>query len=245
MQSLDVAPRRDFRWFGVLFAIVFPTLITWGYFVYAARYATGIQQATYLVVKCIQFAFPLVWVWAVLREPVRCGRPDFRGLVWGAAFGGLVVAAGWQLFHFVIRDTAAFSAAAAKIHPKIAAFGIDSAWKYAILALFYSLIHSLLEEYYWRWFVFRELRTLVPLWPAIAVSSLAFMGHHVVVLREFFDQLPWVAWLLSAAVAVGGAFWAWLYERTGSLYSTWLSHLLIDAGIFWVGYDLIRDALPG
>jgi membrane protease YdiL (CAAX protease family) len=48
---------------------------------------------------------------------------------------------------------------------------------------------------------------------------------------------------LSSAVAVGGAFWAWLYERTGSIYSAWLSHLLIDAGIFWVGYELVRDAL--
>jgi membrane protease YdiL (CAAX protease family) len=122
-------------------------------------------------------------------------------------------------------------------------FGIDSLWKYAVLGVFYSLIHSLMEEYYWRWFVFRQLRELVPLWPAIAVSALAFMGHHVIVLGEFFKEAPWLAWLLSSSVAVGGGFWAWLYERTGSIYSTWLSHLLIDAGIFWIGYDLVREAL--
>jgi uncharacterized protein len=48
---------------------------------------------------------------------------------------------------------------------------------------------------------------------------------------------------LSAGVAVGGAFWAWLYERTGSIFGPWLSHLLIDAGIFWIGYDLIRQSI--
>ena len=142
----------------------------------------------------------------------------------------------------MLRDTSAFAAAAPKIHAKINQFGIDAAWKYAVLGVFYSLIHSFLEEYYWRWFVFRQLHKLLPLWTAILISALAFMGHHVIVLSQFFSELPWLAWLLSAAVAIGGVFWAWLYDRCGSLYSAWLSHLLIDAGIFWVGYDLVRDA---
>jgi len=248
-QSIDLdqrnAPHRGLRWFGVIFALVFPTVITWGYFVFAARYPGGVQQATYLVVKTIQFAFPLVWVWAVLREPLRRRSAGSRGLLLGAAFSALVVAAGWLLFDLALRDTAAFSAAAAKIQEKIARFGIDATWKYAVLAVFYSLVHSLLEEYYWRWFAFGQLRGLVPIGPAILVSALAFTGHHVIVLNEFFRELPWLAWLFSAGVAVGGVFWAWLYERTGSLYAIWLSHLVIDAGIFWIGYDLVGDAMSG
>jgi membrane protease YdiL (CAAX protease family) len=231
------------RAFGALFAIVFPTIITWGYFVLAARFPTGVQQAIYLSVKTIQFVFPLVWVWFVLREPLRFGRPTSKGVALGAAFSIIVVATGWFVFDLVLRDTSAFATAAPKIHEKIVQFGIDAMWKYAVLAVFYSLIHSLLEEYYWRWFVFRQLRAMLPLWPAILISALAFMGHHVVVLDEFFSELPWLAWLFSAAVAVGGVFWAWLYDKTGSLYGPWLSHLLIDAGIFWIGYDLVRDAL--
>ena len=50
-----------------------------------------------------------------------------------------------------------------------------------------------------------------------------------------------VSW--PAAVAVGGAFWAWLYQRSGSLAGPWLSHLVADAGIFFVGYQLIGDML--
>jgi membrane protease YdiL (CAAX protease family) len=236
-------PRATLRWIGVIVALAFPTVITWAYFVFAARYTTAAQQTTYLVVKSIQFAFPLIWVAVVLRESVRPRRPHGKGMFLGAAFSLSVVVAGWLLFHFLMRDMPAFTAAAAKIHAKITSFGIDTPWKYAILAAFYSLIHSLLEEYYWRWFVFRQLRGLVSLWPAILVSAMAFMAHHVVLLREFFSELPWLVWLLSSAVAIGGVFWAWLYERTGSLYSTWLSHLIIDAGIFWVGYDLVRHAL--
>jgi membrane protease YdiL (CAAX protease family) len=158
------------RWFGVIFALAFPSIITWGYFVFAAQYSGAVQQATYLSVKIIQFAFPLVWVWAVLREPLRVRRADRRGLLIGAVFSEVVVGAGWLVFDFVLRETSAFTVAAAKIHDKIAQFGIDAAWKYAILGVFYSLFHSLLEEYYWRWFAFRQLRNLIPLWPAILIS---------------------------------------------------------------------------
>ena len=30
-----------------------------------------------------------------------------------------------------------------------------------------------------------------------------------------------------------------IYRRSGSLYGAWLSHLLLDCGIMWIGYDLI------
>jgi membrane protease YdiL (CAAX protease family) len=239
----SVAPRVGLRWIGVVFGLVFPMAITWGYFIFAARYSTGVQQTTYLVVKTIQFAFPLVWTLIVLGESLKFRRPTADGLMLGVVFSLAVVGAGWLLFDLVMRDKSAFAAAAPRIHEKIAQFGIDSLWKYAALGFFYSLIHSLLEEYYWRWFVFRQLRQLVPLWPAIVVSALAFMGHHVILLHVFFKEAPILAWLFSAAVAIGGVFWAWLYERTGSIYSTWLSHLLIDAGIFWVGYHLVRAVL--
>jgi membrane protease YdiL (CAAX protease family) len=226
-----------------VFALIYPSIITWGYFDLAERFSMGAQQAIYLVVKSIQFAFPMLWVWFVLREPLRTGRVNAQGLLLGAAFSVCVVGAGWLLFDRVLRDMAVFTNASALIRNKIDGFGIDSLWKYAVLAAFYSLFHSLLEEYYWRWFVFRQLRRLVPLWPAIVVSALGFMGHHVIVLHEFFKEAPGLAWLLSAAVAVGGAFWAWLFERSQSIFGPWLSHLLIDAGIFRIGYDLIRHTI--
>ena len=75
------------------------------------------------------------------------------------------------------------------------------------------------------------------------ISSLGFMAHHVIVLGFYFGwHSPWV-YLLSLAVAIGGAFWAWLYDRTGSLAGPWLSHMLVDAGIFAVGYRMIGQML--
>jgi membrane protease YdiL (CAAX protease family) len=231
------------RWFGVLLALVFPTFVTWAYFFQAAGSGQGVQQAVMATLKVVQFALPLVWTWFVLGERIEWQRLTGRGIGTGLGFGVAVVVVGWFVYEFGIAGTSTLIAAADEIRAKVAEFGIDSVPKYVALAAFYSLAHSLLEEYYWRWFVFGQLRRLVPRWPAILISSLGFMAHHVLVLSHYFGWWTPPALLLSAAVAIGGAFWAWLYDRTGSLVGPWISHLVIDAGIFFIGYQIVRTAL--
>ena len=109
--------------------------------------------------------------------------------------------------------------------------------------VFYALIHSFLEEYYWRWFVFGQLRKLVRLYAAVIISSLGFMAHHVILLDTFFGLSSPLTWFFSFSIAFGGAVWALMYHRTGSLYAVWLSHLLVDAAIFIVGYDILQSTL--
>jgi membrane protease YdiL (CAAX protease family) len=134
-----------------------------------------------------------------------------------------------------------FNAAAELIEKKIAGFGIKTAVAYFLMSGFYSLFHSLLEEYYWRWFVFRQLEKVTSLWPAIIVSAIGFTLHHIVVLSVFFQGANWLIVLFGTAIAIGGAFWAWLYHRSDSIFDTWLSHLIIDAGLFFgVSYELVR-----
>lgn len=231
---------RQLAWAGVLFALVFPTVLTWAYFIQAAGAGEGLQRTVMGTLKLIQFAFPLVWVVWVLRERIAWQRLTTRGVPLGVVFGVAVTLAGWCVFQFALSPTPAFQAAIEPIRAKVAGFGIDSITTYATLGVFYSLVHSFLEEYYWRWFVFGQLRRLVPLGAAIVVSSLAFASHHVIVLAHYFGWTSPLMWLFSAAVAIGGAFWAWLYNRTGSLLGPWLSHLVIDAGIFLVGFQLVR-----
>ena len=128
--------------------------------------------------------------------------------------------------------------------PSLAAgLGFDSPGAYVGLGIFYSLIHSFMEEYYFRWFVFGRLRHLIRFAPAALVSALAFMAHHVIVLYVFFGASIHTLFL-SLCIAVGGVIWAWQYERSRSLLGSWMSHLLVDAGIFLVGYHMLFIVLP-
>jgi membrane protease YdiL (CAAX protease family) len=146
------------------------------------------------------------------------------------------------LYVAVLRPRGLFAGPAEEVRAKLAGFGINTLVGYLLFALFVSAIHSLAEEYYWRWFVFRQLSRGCWLTIAIAASSLAFAAHHVLVLQAYFTWTSPLTWLFSAGVAIGGAVWAWLYHKSGSIYAPWLSHALVDAAIFVVGYDLLRVA---
>ena len=225
---------------AVLFTLAFPTLVTWVYFVLLKESAPWLQQTAYGIGKVLQFAFPVLWVAAVQRRPLGFKRPGPQGLGEGVAFGLVVFAAVLVVYHAWLKPAGYFNAAAEPIEQKVAGFGVAGFWSYFALGAFYSLVHSFLEEYYWRWFVFGQLRRLVRPGTAIVVSSVGFMAHHVLVLGTFFGWSSPATFLFSLAVAVGGAVWAWIYQRSDSLYAPWLSHLLVDAAIFAVGYDLVR-----
>lgn len=240
---------------ALVFAMVYPSLMAWLYFVMLAGNASEKPTtppprsptvvAAYSAAKVIQFAFPLIWVLAVERRRLGLAPPTAIGLLAGLAFGlavgGLILAVYWAL----VRDgrVIPLDVPVGRLRIKIAEFGLGTPAAYIAFGFFLAVIHSFLEEYYWRWFVFGGLQKMMPLAAALIISSVAFMAHHVIDLAVFFPGYFWTVVLpMAAAVGIGGAFWAWLYARTGSLYAPWLSHLLVDAAIMTVGYDLIFNS---
>ncbi|NQU19873.1 MAG: CPBP family intramembrane metalloprotease [Candidatus Nealsonbacteria bacterium] len=223
---------------ALLVGLTLPSVVTLIYFVLLDDALPWVQQAAYGICKGTQFALPVFWVFYIRRNWPRWHLPGKQGMAECLGFGLLIGAAIPILYHTWLASTGLLDAAATQIHDKVFGIGMDTPLKYLGMGVFYALGHSLAEEYYWRWFVFGQLRRLVKLGPAIVISSLGFMAHHVIVLSMFFPGRPWLILLFSAAVAVGGAAWAWLYHRSGSLYGPWFSHALVDAGIFLLGYSM-------
>ena len=224
----------------VAFAMVFPTIVTYFYFVALAGQHTLIQQGGYAVAKVLQFGLPVWWSLVVMRERLDWRRPSGRGVALNVAFAVMVLAMMFWLYHGQLKPRGVMAEAAQAVGEKLHSLGIRSWAAYVAFALFVSLGHSFLEEYYWRWFVFRRLRRWTPLASACLLSSAAFMAHHVVVLGWYFGWASVWTYLFSLAVAVGGAVWAWTYERSGSLFGPWVSHVLVDGGIFVIGADMAR-----
>jgi uncharacterized protein len=150
------------------------------------------------------------------------------------------------LFFAGMGHSGVFEDTPSKVHRLLLDAGFATPGRYLLLAATYAVGHSLLEEYYWRWFVFGWLRRYMPVGVAIAVSALGFMAHHVVLLSVYFPGRFWtLAVPLSLGVAVGGGVWAAIYHRSGSLYAAWLSHGLVDAAIFGVGWAILAPFWRG
>ena len=239
-RPIQSEPARGSSYWLLAVALALPTVVTWLYFVALADQASMWQQAAYAVGKGVQFALPVVWVWLVLRERFAITRPGLKGVLVGVAFGLAVMAAMAGLYYGWLKPLGHFDEPMRIAREKVASFGIKTAMAYVALATFYSLGHSLLEEYYWRWFVFGHCcRRLQPV-AAIVVSSVGFAAHHVVVVGTYFGYGSLLTWLFTAGIVIGGGVWAVLYKRSGSLVGPWLSHALVDATIFVIGWDLVR-----
>ena len=226
---------------GVLsLALVFPTILTWAYFVDAEPGPR--MKFTYAVGKIIQFSLPALFWLATDRSHFRFAWPKRFGMLTGIAFG-LFVALAVQILvlylsHFKHRPM--LEELTEQVRLKVAAFGLTSPGLFLLFGAFLCIIHSGLEEFYWRLFLFGGWRKLLPLSWAIAISSIGFMAHHVVVLNEYLPGRFWTATLpFSLAIACGGAVWAWMYERYGSIYPVWVSHALVDVAIMLIGWILL------
>lgn len=242
---------RPWAWSAIVFALVWPTAYTIVYFLAVGDLPPVVGQLAFAFGKTIQFAFPAAWflLYEKRRSPLLVdARPvqRRRSAIAGLGFGSFVGAAMVGGYFLWLKPLGVFEVPAQMVNEKLADFQITTAGRYLLLGVFYSLIHSWLEEYYWRWFVFRRLSRQLAHRPsglsvAIAVSSLGFMAHHVIPLGKYFN-LP-AALFFTLSVGVGGAVWAWIYNRYQSLLGPWLSHLLVDAAIFLIGYDLVRASL--
>jgi len=257
-------------WALLVAALALPTAVTWLYFVALAAAPSAMQQGAYGIGKAVQFVLPVVWVWGVLRLrarrrkgvgslwpretfdngpslPAKDSRPLVvqvpPGVLLGLAFGLAVMGAMVGLYYWVLKPAGLFVGPTEEVREKVASFGITTVAGYAALAVFYSLVHSLLEEYYWRWFVFGHACRGLALPVAIGLSSVGFAAHHVLLLGTYFGYASPLTWLFAVAIVIGGAFWAWLYRASGSLVGPWLSHALVDAAIFVIGWDLVRDVM--
>jgi uncharacterized protein len=243
-EPLGPLPLRGADWGAIAVAVTLPSVVTWVYFIWLDGAAEGAVRAAYGIGKAIQFLLPAVWVYLIQRQRPHVVKPPGWALLAGALFGLAVGGAIGALYFGWLQPAGLFAAPAESVREKIQSFGIKSLAGYAGLALFYSAIHSLLEEYYWRWFVFGQLARGCKLPVAIVIASVGFAAHHVLVLGHYFGyrgETAALTWICSGGVAIGGGAWAWLYQRGGSLAAPWLSHALVDAAIFAIGYAVLAS----
>ncbi len=231
----DLPPSRGKRWLVLGPALVMPFIASFFYFVLFP--GTTFGNSFYSGIKVFLLVWPIVAVALVLRERFVDRSREKRhgvGMAVGGLFGALVVG----LLFFLIKATplgAVLDENAERIAGRIADLGV--AEHYLWFALFISFAHAALEEFYWRWFVFGQAEKLMRPGLAYIVASVGFASHHVVILSQFFP-IGW-ALFLGACVGIGGAVWSWLYRRYNSYWAAWFSHMIIDLGLMWVGWEIL------
>jgi membrane protease YdiL (CAAX protease family) len=177
---------------------------------------------------------PLGWRLFVERAPLSWSPPRAGGF--GPAIGlGAATAAVIVAVYGVARWLGIIDPA--MVVERAAQTGLSHRGLYLAGALYWITLNSLMEEYVWRWFCFRQCEVLFGGRAAVGISALGFTLHHIVALA---GQFPLAATVLgSFGVFCGGALWSWLYLRYRSVWPCYASHAVVDIPIFAIGYYLI------
>ena len=107
---------------------------------------------------------------------------------------------------------------------------------FLFVSLYISFVNSLLEEFFFRGFVFTNLRHNRK--TAYIFSATAFSLYHVAMMVGWFS--PSLLALVLIGLFVGGAIFIWLNEKTECIYTSWLTHMFANFAINTIGFFLLQ-----
>lgn len=235
MTAAPALPPKRVLWLALAPAALVPCLASLLYFVLLNGTLFG--KALYGSTKLFILLWPLLAMRTILPAPrARSGwnvRGHLKALPLGVLAGVGVAGSLWLALLTPIG--AVVSQSAASMRAQAAAMGIlDHYWTFALVL---AIVNSLVEEYYWRWFLYGRLRTALGVFPSVMLASAAFALHHVVVMSQLVPG-PW-GFALGACVGLGGALWCLMYEAQGTVAGAWACHLLTDLAVLGIGYRAI------
>lgn len=186
-------------------------------------------------VLCGLWLLVLPIAWSILRDryQLHLSLPKYQELLVGVVLGllmfGIILGTYW-LFGQQWID-----AADAKL--KVQQMGMSNPTILLIVQAYFVLINSLIEEFIWRWFVYKKCEIIIPGKAAIFLSALFFTLHHIIVLAAYTD---WRGVLLgSIAVFAAGAIWSWCYLTYRSLWASYISHAIADLALSIIAWRIL------
>ena len=190
---------------------------------------------TIVSVLCGLWLLGLPIAWSVLgdRYQLHLSLPKYQELLVGLVLGLLIfgiILGTYSLFGQYWID-------ATDAKAKVQQMGLSNPAIFWIVQAYFVLINSFIEEFIWRWFVYKKCDILIPGKAAIFLSALFFTLHHIIVLAAYTD---WHGVILgSLAVFAAGIIWSWCYLTYRSLWASYISHAIADLALSIIAWQTL------
>ena len=197
----------------------------------------GIIQPGYAAKSAIKIALflglPLLTVkfcpGITLKGLFRFQRKGFlSALLLGLGVYGVILGG-----YFLVRNFYDFSGIAGTLSQN-AGVNRDN---FLFVSLYISFVNSLLEEFFFRGFLFMNLKPSPGKGFAHGFSSILFAAYHVAMMVGWFS--PWLFALVMAGLAIGSVIFNTMNEKLGAIYPSWLTHMFANFAINTIGFMLM------
>lgn len=196
----------------------------------------GVIKPGYAVKSAVKVGLFLLLPWLASKADPQIAygsllKPKKKGflpaLLLGGGIYGVIVGA-----YFAVAPIFDFSAIAGSLTADMGVTGDN----FLFVSLYISLINSFLEEFFFRGFVFTNLKHAGrPL--AYAVSAAFFSLYHVAMMVSWFS--PLLFFLVMAGLVLGGVIFNYMNEKADTIYCSWLVHMFANFAINTIGFMLL------
>ena len=101
------------------------------------------------------------------------------------------------------------------------------------VAIYISFINSLVEEFFFRGYIFVGLLKRTGRLGAYSISAFLFAIYHVSIIGTWFNPMVFI--LAMGGLLAGGVVFNYLNERNRTIINSWLVHMVANLGINTVG----------
>jgi uncharacterized protein len=170
--------------------------------------------------------FPVCWHVFIDRQNLRVRITRSDGLLAGIIIGILMFGLIFGSYWFVGRSWLD----PIDIRARADRMGMNVPLMVYGFGTFQTLVNSLIEEYVWRWFVYRHCALLVTPNRSVWLSAGFFTLHHIILMFAYCPDWRLVA-IGSIAVFAAGVIWARCMKMFNSLLPCYISHLAADLAL--------------
>ena len=193
-----------------------------------------------IMVKLVTFiTFPIIYISTtknnVVSDSIENAKKNFRKL----KIKSISTVLGILLFMFLLGVYFIF-----KGFLDIDAIRMDFISKYKITkdslllyGLYMSFVNSLLEEFFFRGFIFLNLKKIGYRRIGYLASSLLFAIYHIANFQNWFSPLLYI--LAIAGLFIGGTIFNLLDDRDNTFFNSWFVHICADLAIVLIGYMIL------
>ena len=171
-------------WWALAPALLLPTLSALFYFVLFKEAA--VSKPIYIATKVFTVFWPILATIWILRQRMGFGSgpgTNHRGSILPGLLIGLAILAVMVLWVKSPWSEIVFSGGQ-QVREKVESLGFLD--HFIPFAIFITVVHSFIEEFYWRWFVFGNMRHVLPLPWAHGAAAIGFAAHHLVVTCQYY-----------------------------------------------------------
>ncbi len=191
----------------------------------------NVFHPSYIIIvlqKVLSFIIIPLFVWYYLKErPWKFGKITKESFVYGITFW-VLSAVIIYVSYFILKD---------QIDWQSINSSLETRWITAVTFIFVFVYimfwNSLIEEYFFRWFIFNSLLKFNK-FLAFIFSSFLFSFYHMAIFWTWFSWYLIVLALIG--LFIGSLFFSWLFIKTKWIWWAYIFHIIVDLIIVVIWY---------